>query len=85
MSSIHKFKIYAQTLEDGTLIFTNCFVDVKQFVITHFCIPVDDDGSEMTELVKVFMYNINTLEPKEFIFNYDPLVDEMLKNFTNGI
>ena len=85
MSDVHKFKIYAQTQEDGTLIFTNCFVDVKQFVITHFCIPVDDDGAEMTELVKVFMYNINTLEPNEFIFNYDPLVDEMLKKFTNGI
>ncbi len=85
MSNIHKFKIYAQTQEDGTLIFTNCFVDVKQFVITHFCIPVDEDGLEMTELVKVFMYNINTLEPKEFIFNYDSLVDDMLKNFLNGI
>ena len=85
MSSIHKFKLYANKLEDGTLIFTNCFVDVEQFVITHFCIPVDEDGLEMTELVKVFVYNINTLEPKEFIFNYDSLVDDMLKNFLNGI
>lgn len=76
-------QIFAQQTEQGENIFTNAFIDFERYELTAFCIPVNEDGMEEKDLVKLFLIDLYSLDQKEYIVRYDnDYIVDLLNKFT---
>lgn len=76
-------QIFAQQTEQGENIFTNAFIDFERYELTAFCIPVNEEGGEEKDLVKLFLIDLYSLEQKEYIVKYDnDYIVDLLSKFT---